>query len=312
MGHVTVAALILAQLGGAWVLVLSVLQYRVTPSKRLFYFVLFALSTLILIASETAVAYCEANRIHGASTFLCGLRWTYTAGAVLHFYSVGRLAYVVVARDLAKGGGKLHLLATAAFALASTSLILSSYSLDLVPLALGVSHCWAAAVLWGYRSRIQNQRLRSFVDQVVLLVLLFPPLIVVTFYSGLLLRLPSSVRLLQLLYALVMEILVGIHVARAYFSPNSPIEQSSLVPSASTALSPREREIARLVGKGYTNPEIARLLTISPKTVSNHLYHMYKKLGVVNRVELLAELYTHIDPTEPTSPTSSASDSTTE
>ena len=55
-------------------------------------------------------------------------------------------------------------------------------------------------------------------------------------------------------------------------------------------LSLREREIAALVANGYTNNEIGGILSISGKTVTNHLYHMYRKLDVKNRVELVTEL----------------------
>jgi acetolactate synthase-1/2/3 large subunit len=41
----------------------------------------------------------------------------------------------------------------------------------------------------------------------------------------------------------------------------------------------REREIAKLVAEGYTNPEIAEKLSISTRTVEGHLYRMTVKLG---------------------------------
>jgi DNA-binding NarL/FixJ family response regulator len=53
-------------------------------------------------------------------------------------------------------------------------------------------------------------------------------------------------------------------------------------------LSPREREIAELVAGGATNPEIARTLFLSPKTVERHITHILAKLGARNRVELAA------------------------
>jgi DNA-binding CsgD family transcriptional regulator len=51
------------------------------------------------------------------------------------------------------------------------------------------------------------------------------------------------------------------------------------------SLTPREREVARLV-VGHTDGEIARLLGISEKTVSNHLYNIYGKLEINSRGEL--------------------------
>jgi ligand-binding sensor domain-containing protein/DNA-binding CsgD family transcriptional regulator len=52
-------------------------------------------------------------------------------------------------------------------------------------------------------------------------------------------------------------------------------------------LSNREQEIARLVLKGKTNKEIEDQLYISISTVKNHVYNIYQKLGVKNRLELI-------------------------
>ena len=48
-------------------------------------------------------------------------------------------------------------------------------------------------------------------------------------------------------------------------------------------LTPREREVIRLVARGKTNHEIAGSLWISPGTVRTHLEHIFEKLGVTNR-----------------------------
>ena len=55
-------------------------------------------------------------------------------------------------------------------------------------------------------------------------------------------------------------------------------------------LSPREREIARMVAKGYPNKVIARVLEISSWTVSTHLRRIFAKLGVSTRASMVAQL----------------------
>lgn len=50
-------------------------------------------------------------------------------------------------------------------------------------------------------------------------------------------------------------------------------------------LSPREKEVLKLVVKGLTNKEIARSLDISESTVKNHLTSTMEKFHVSNRVE---------------------------
>ena len=54
--------------------------------------------------------------------------------------------------------------------------------------------------------------------------------------------------------------------------------------SASSAdLTPREQEVLGLLARGLPNKAIARRLRISPKTVGNHVEHIYAKLDVSNR-----------------------------
>jgi HD-GYP domain-containing protein (c-di-GMP phosphodiesterase class II) len=48
-------------------------------------------------------------------------------------------------------------------------------------------------------------------------------------------------------------------------------------------LTEREIEVLRLLARGYSTPEIAAQLTISPKTVSRHLESIYSKLNVTTR-----------------------------
>ena len=61
-------------------------------------------------------------------------------------------------------------------------------------------------------------------------------------------------------------------------------------------LSPREREVARLVAEGFTNHRIADELGISAWTVSTHLRRMFNKLDVTNRAALVASIADSIGP----------------
>ena len=52
---------------------------------------------------------------------------------------------------------------------------------------------------------------------------------------------------------------------------------------ASAALTPRETEVLSWLAKGKTNRDIGEILTMSPRTVSKHLEHIFEKLGVETR-----------------------------
>ena len=56
--------------------------------------------------------------------------------------------------------------------------------------------------------------------------------------------------------------------------------------SATPSLSERETEILRYVAKGLTAKQIAEKLTLSHRTVENHVQATFRKLQVANRVEL--------------------------
>jgi len=51
-------------------------------------------------------------------------------------------------------------------------------------------------------------------------------------------------------------------------------------------ISPREREVLRLIARGYTYKEVARDLTISAKTVESHVSSVLRKLQLSTRHEL--------------------------
>jgi DNA-binding NarL/FixJ family response regulator len=83
-------------------------------------------------------------------------------------------------------------------------------------------------------------------------------------------------------------------------SPISPIIARQLLtqlqPAGKTAeaplqegLSPREHEILNLLARGFSNPEIAELLTISKLTVGTHVKNIYRKLEVNSRSEAVFE-----------------------
>jgi DNA-binding NarL/FixJ family response regulator len=56
-------------------------------------------------------------------------------------------------------------------------------------------------------------------------------------------------------------------------------------------LSPRELQVAECAAQGESNKQIADHLRLSEHTVKNYLFHVFEKLGVSNRFELLFLLF---------------------
>jgi NarL family two-component system response regulator LiaR len=50
-------------------------------------------------------------------------------------------------------------------------------------------------------------------------------------------------------------------------------------------LTPRERDVLELIGRGFSNKRIAHELGLSEKTVKNHVGHVLAKLGVDDRTQ---------------------------
>ncbi|WP_163573631.1 helix-turn-helix transcriptional regulator [Fodinicola feengrottensis] len=62
------------------------------------------------------------------------------------------------------------------------------------------------------------------------------------------------------------------------------------------SLTTREREIASLIARGYSNKQVAERIFVSPKTVESHLSRIYAKLGVTSRTALALTVGNPDDP----------------
>jgi DNA-binding CsgD family transcriptional regulator len=59
------------------------------------------------------------------------------------------------------------------------------------------------------------------------------------------------------------------------------------------SLTPTELNVVRLVCEGLTNKDIAAKLIVSPRTVQNHLAHVYTKLSLTSRLQLAQQAARH-------------------
>lgn len=64
-------------------------------------------------------------------------------------------------------------------------------------------------------------------------------------------------------------------------------------PAEIEELTPRERDVLELVGKGYNNNEIADHLVISGLTVKTHIGHIFQKLDLRDRAAMIVYAYEH-------------------
>jgi DNA-binding NarL/FixJ family response regulator len=64
---------------------------------------------------------------------------------------------------------------------------------------------------------------------------------------------------------------------------------SGVQPSSIEKVSVRELEVLRLIARGYTYPEIGKLLKVSVNTIHTHARNIYSKLAVSNKTEAVFE-----------------------
>ncbi|GAA2735071.1 response regulator transcription factor [Pedococcus aerophilus] len=83
------------------------------------------------------------------------------------------------------------------------------------------------------------------------------------------------------------ELLAAVRAAAAGHAPLDPRVARVLLPTpgeqSGDGLSPREREVLRLVAQGLANKQIGRALGISERTVKAHLGRVFREIGVVDR-----------------------------
>jgi LuxR family transcriptional regulator, maltose regulon positive regulatory protein len=65
-------------------------------------------------------------------------------------------------------------------------------------------------------------------------------------------------------------------------------ERQAPASPAAESLSPRERDILRLIAEGLSNKQIAKDLTIAPETVKSHIKHIFIKLNVEKRAQAVS------------------------
>ena len=69
----------------------------------------------------------------------------------------------------------------------------------------------------------------------------------------------------------------------SYFAAPKPALSAQIFPE----LTDREHEVLHLIAQGYNNMEIAERLTLSPKTVRNHVSNIFNKLQVADRAQAI-------------------------
>ena len=86
---------------------------------------------------------------------------------------------------------------------------------------------------------------------------------------------------------------VASQVVQRVVKQRTNIEQDALASSTEENLTPRELQILSLLADGLDNTAIAKRLTVTKRTVQNHISTIYGKLGVTSRTEAMLYAIRH-------------------
>ncbi len=168
--------------------------------------------------------------------------------------------------------------------------------------------CYSVGIIIIRRKTIKNLTIRRYILTLVVIIAVFLPVI---FYDQFLLSgvksidtVPVAVIFSPFFYFVLslITLIFGTRVLMTFpgrgnqksvlFQGDNKASQDAVLQNLAkqSGLSVREITIIPLMASGLGNKQIALELNISPKTVGNHIYNIYKKLNITSRYELLALL----------------------
>jgi DNA-binding CsgD family transcriptional regulator len=162
---------------------------------------------------------------------------------------------------------------------------------ELPAMTFGLVQVYAIVVLLRGLRRIETMPLRVFFRQLAKLVIVMLGLGLVQLALRRTVSLPAFFREFPLVEILSFFGIIALLIFYAvrYFMKSPPVPGCVLSEEfvRDYGISPRECEIASMMIQGLSNGMIGEKLFISAATVKNHIYHIYKKTGVTNKVQLI-------------------------
>jgi len=301
VAHVVLGVYIICFAGGVTLIVVSLLSSRRLALRGLRDFALmFASATLILVVEgvktyEGAVAADFGAGLHVAAVILtligsAGLTWYLVSLSLLVVDAAAtpriRIALAALSVLVALIGGTKEAGELIWASLEPRRILWNAQYVTL----LGI-HIGAGAILFAGYGNIEHPRLRGIVRAFLIYLGIFSALAIVQLAVQ---DLPSAPPLVhdypveEALYYLGLVVAALVILARYFSEPTQgpPADLSDEFISR-FGISAREREIIEMMARGLSNSAIAEKLFISTVTVKNHVYHIYQKTGVGNKVQLL-------------------------
>ncbi|HVO39919.1 MAG TPA: helix-turn-helix transcriptional regulator [Spirochaetia bacterium] len=293
MLHIFLALCVVSFSLAVVLIILSSLAWLRSGVATFRHFSLLFCAVLVLLVSESLKLYEEAT-----PQLVFGDRLPVTC-AILSLAGAGGLAaailliaFDVVGVPIGPWRMILHVLFTAAAAAAAGAkeIFPRPAFASLSEILMAGVQVYAIIVVLVFFRRITDRRLRSIVQSVLLAAAIMlvgtAAQLVAAGSKGL--AFLSGFPFVQLTFFLVVVSLFLFYALRYLFQPEplAGFEVSEDVVRR-FAISPREREIISMIVRGLPNRAIGEKLFISTTTVKNHVYHIYRKTGVTNKIQLI-------------------------
>ncbi|AHC16719.1 helix-turn-helix transcriptional regulator [Salinispira pacifica] len=211
--------------------------------------------------------------------------------------------YIILASllDLLESGTVLRngILAAVAVLVQSVRVLVAFTPVEIDPLYSYVLSLFliSAYIFWAgyvFRRKVDaavSSGLRILLQRLGSLTMFFAPVSFAVYSLGYLLQLNFSLSLDSVLLVLWSSVTIQLlleYLNRVGSIPGFIGERADA--AQSYGLSPRESEVLPLVLKGLNNREIGETLYISYTTARTHVSHIFEKVGVKSRVELISRL----------------------
>jgi DNA-binding CsgD family transcriptional regulator len=291
--HVILALYILCFAGGATLIIFSMLISRRLAAITFKTFALLFLSATMLMLVEALKTYEKALQTDfGLGLDMFSSVFSFVANGMMGWY-LPLVALELVRIELTRSRQAVHIVIAVILAVLGGMKEIAFYfliwNIDFV--ALLALHAYGAFILLKGFNRIEHPWVRSLVRSFLIFLGAFTPLAVAQLAIQ---DMPFSPHILhdypieELLYYLGFVILFLVYIT-GYITGPSPAQLFMLSDDFMQrhSISKREGEIITMILHGYSNRQIGETLFISALTVKNHIYHIYQKTGVENKIQLL-------------------------
>ena len=288
-----VIALLIAA-GQTMLALLLHLKYR---QRFLLYAFLWGLTSVMLAGAEIIAIYSIVTAGGASSPAQVAYYAVQYCASLPYMYVLPVAAHSALARPMRQGVRIGHVTALGVYgAVAGVLLLLhlSGIYTSLYEAMMAGAHLYGIIFLTVHYRDIEVPESRAVVRTILAFNLVFVPLILVNHILTSTGVVPPRIGRLPLLrfVGLASLSLAAIYYTARYFfvSPERVERLLSVSNLQRFHLSEREREILQFLLHGHSSRSISDRLFISQKTAKNHIYRIYRKVGVQSRIELFRSL----------------------